>query len=413
VSVYYCPLCPLVFEHRSDVETHRREEHRARPDGAADLRDQITAATRTLDWDRLQQLRSARSRPSVTLMLSTVPALAMSVLDIARLRQLAERARRRLYSEPDRGTVTPTVEDRLAKAVAAAETLPTERGLAILVNHRELAVVRLPFAPRDRHIVDDVFASRDLEYSLRRYPRYRVLVLGRHPRLLEGRAHHFSEPLTAASTGTAGSISSYHITSLANAEALVRQQVTLAGPLPLVLVGDRGELDSFRRTPYSGDVLTEVRARKLRRTNAGDLAAQAVERWQQDHQHAALTDLSAADSSHQVAWGIQPAWNALQMRTADRLWVEHDYAVPGRILPGTLGLETTSDPAEPGVIDDLVDALLTRAAQLGVPVDLLDQGALDRPEPVAVRIDPHGKLAAGDLHQNRKPSRTATEPAFT
>ena len=114
MSVYHCPLCPLIFQYRSEVEWHLREEHRSRRDEEADLRAELAAAGR-LDWDRLQALRSSGAGPAVTLLLATTPASSMTVLDIARLRQLADRARRRLPGEPDRGTTAPTVAHRVGR----------------------------------------------------------------------------------------------------------------------------------------------------------------------------------------------------------------------------------------------------------------------------------------------------------
>ena len=144
MSVYHCPLCPLIFQYRTEVEWHLREEHRSRTDEEADLRAELAAAAGGLDWDRLQALRSSTAGPSVTLLLATTPASSMTVLDIARLRQLADRARRRLPAEPDRGTTAPTVAHRVAKAVAAAEGSATDHGLAVMVNPNQLAIVTLP-----------------------------------------------------------------------------------------------------------------------------------------------------------------------------------------------------------------------------------------------------------------------------
>ena len=117
----------------------------------------------------------------MSLLLSTTPASSMTVVDVTRLRQLADRARRRLPAEPGQATVAPTVARRISTAVAAAEGSATDRGLAILVNLRQIAIVTLPFEPRDRAVVDQAFATRDLEYALRRYPPFRVLVLDRPP----------------------------------------------------------------------------------------------------------------------------------------------------------------------------------------------------------------------------------------
>lgn len=373
---YHCPLCPLVFQYRAEVEWHVREEHRSRAGEEAGLRSELAAAGGLPDRESLRRLRSSRGRPSVTLLLSTAPAATMTGLDIARLRQLAERARRRLYAEPGRDTSAAVVEYRLARAVSAAETLPTQRGVALLVNQHDIGIITLPFAPRDREVVDGSFATRDLEYSLRRYPRYRVLVLGRCPRIFEGSGRHLSEvqPDSCAP-------------DLSQAELLLALQARAAGRLPIVLVGRRRVLEKFRcRSCHPSEVIAEISLPRLRRSAVGDLAAEAVDRWLYNQQQRTVVDLHYAERHHRVVWGLEAAWGALETRTADRLWVEHDYAIPGRILPEGYGVKRTADPAEPGVTDDLVDVLIARAGELGVPVDLLDPGALNRSEPVAARV---------------------------
>ena len=387
MSVYHCPLCPLIFQFRSEVEWHLREEHRSRADEAADLRAELSAATRPLDHQLLTRLRSSQAGPSVTLLLATSPAATMTVLDVARLRQLAERARRRLAAEPHRETAVTVVEDRLTKAVSAAESQATDRGLAVLVNGDHLAIVALPFAPRDRHVVDRGFATRDLDYALRCYPRYRILVLGRHPRILEGHARQLSEPRTVTNGGRPRSISGGDPVAPADPDTLLNERVDAAGTLPLVVVGDRRDLDRFQRhSGHFGDVVAQVHRSRFQRARLVDVVAETLDRLHHEQQSRAVAELLHADVQSQIAWGIRAAWTAVHDRTADRLWVEHNYAVPGRTTPDVRGIETISDPAEPGVIDDLVDALLATAAQMGIETYLLEEHTLGRPEPVAVHI---------------------------
>jgi hypothetical protein len=154
----------------------------------------------------------------------------------------------------------------------------------------------------------------------------------------------------------------------------------------LVVIGDRRHLSQFDgRSRFAADVVAEVPRPRLRRASAEDLAGQALARLHDEQQAHAIAELLHTEVQGQVAWGIHAAWTAVNTRTAGRLWVEHDFAVPGRVVPGPCGIATTNDPAEPGVIDDLVDALLAKAAEIGIPVDLLDKGALERPEPIAVK----------------------------
>ena len=387
MSPYHCPICPLIFQYRTEVEWHLREDHRSRADESADLRAELAAATVDLDWERLRQLRSSRATPSVTLLLSTAPAPTMTVLDIARLRQLAERARRRLPAGSRSYTTKGLVEDRLSMAVFTAESQATDRGLALLVNRDDLAIIALPFPPRDRHVVDDRFATRDLEYTLSRYPRYRVLVLGHRPRILEGHARQLSEPADASTStnpavGTRGTSDAYR-----DPDVLLSARVRVAGHHPLIVVGDRRTLERFHRhSRYADDVVTEIPRSRIHGTDILRMIANRIDGIQHEQQSRALAELCHPGLQSQIAWGVHAAWRAVHDRTADRLWVEHDFATPGSITLDISGIEPGTDPAEPVAPDDLIDVLLAKAAELGIKTHLLDKGSLDHPEPVAVSI---------------------------
>ncbi len=398
MAVYHCPVCPLIFEFRTEVEWHLREQHRSRADEEADLRAEINAAVRQLDWLTLRALRSAAPGPAVSLLLATGPAPAMSVLDVARLRQLADRARRRLPAEPDHGPALPVLDHRLARAVAAAEGRPSGRGLALFVSRHDLAIITLPFGPRDRAVVDRTFATRDLEYALRRYPAYRVIVLGRHPRILEGRGREMSEvDLVPRQPYRAALGSTRPRTTGLEADTLLDDCVEGRGDLPLVVIGGRRRLAAFRRSSrHASRVVAEMRRDWTRTATVDGLAQQALAAWHVSRQDGSLADLHRAGTAEEVAWGLNATWRAVEAKGAERIWVEHDFARPGRVTTGGDGLQAATDPDEPGAVDDVVDALLTKAGLLGIAVDLLDTGALGRPEPIAAQLAPAGGSVCTD-----------------
>jgi hypothetical protein len=387
MSVYHCPLCPLIFQYRREVDRHLHQEHRSRAEDSADLRAELSAASRKLDWEHLGQLRSSAAGPSVTLLLSTAPAATMTVLDVARLRQLGDRARRRLSAEPHSNAAASIVGERLSKAVAAAESQPTDRGMAVLVNQHHLSIISLPFGPRDRHVVDRGFATRDLEYALRRYPQYRILILGHPPRILEGAAHQLAEPTSSCKTEGTARAPAAGGTTHPDPDSLLGHRMDATGRLPLILIGDNRQLDRFRRqSRHVSDVVAGIARPRLRRMNVPDLVGDALDRLHQERQLAAIAELSKAGTRSETAWGVEAAWKAIHDGSASRLWVEHDYSVPGRITPGGRGVEIATDPAEPGAIDDVVDVLLAKAAELGIGTDLLDRHTLGHPEPVVVQV---------------------------
>jgi hypothetical protein len=380
VSVYHCPLCPLIFQYRTEVEWHLREEHRSGSDEETDLRAELRAAAGPLGWDKLQELRSAVDHPSVSLLVATTPASSMSVLDVARLRQLADRARRRLPAEPGHGTAVPVIEHRLSRAVASAEGSSTDRGLVVLVNQRHIAIVPLPFEPRDRAVVDRTFATRDLEYTLQRYPLFRVLVLGNSPRILEGRGRDLAE-VGGGGLETRGDPAPHSI------DELLDEHIHISGKRPLVVIGDRRRLSAFRdKSRHADSITAEVHKPRTRIIPFDQLAQQALAQWRRDQQDRVVAELQCAEAVDHVTWGLVGAWRAVAAGRAERIWVEHDFAHPGRIVPGADGIQLTSDPAEPGAIDDLVDTLISKAHSRSARVDLLDRGALCRQEPIAVKI---------------------------
>ncbi len=405
MPVFYCPVCPLIFEHRTEVEWHLRNEHRSRDSEEAELRAELTDASAELDRARLRALQSSSDHPSVSLLMATTPAETMTGVDVARLRQLANRARRRLQAEPV-ATPTATVEHRLSRAVSSAEGCATHRGLAILVSSHHLAIFRLPFEPRDRVVVDPTFATRDLEELLAQHPLYRVLVLGREPRILEGRGANLTAiPLPAPPTGPAviprppernTRRRERWTTRRARVEAGCRQadelldrRVQLVGGRPLVVLGDNRWLAGFAdQSRYWPSVVGQVTGCRPRASTAeiAELAQPALAAWRAGQQTAALDQLQQASGHGRVAWGLSAAWGAVRTGQAERLWIERSVTTPGRLTSDGAHFELGSDAARPGVIDDLEDDLIEGAAARGVPVAILDDGGLGRSERVAVSL---------------------------
>ena len=413
MTAFHCPVCPLVFQVRPEVERHLQNEHRTRTDVDVNLRIQLSAAGLDLDWARLRTLQSSHASPSISILMATVPGPTMSGLDIARLRQLAHVAQRRLAAEPGAGAIHP-VEQHLASAVAALEGIATARGVAILVSAHQAATFLLPFAPRDRVVVDPRFATRDLEFALQYHPRFRLLVLGPSPRVLEGSAHHLVETVRTPGVGRTPDIDgaprfdgprrglgrrsvrpehwlvrrARQAAGCAEADRLLDERIETTGDMPLIVAGDNRWRSEFRqRSQHAAGVIAEIRGSRSRAPAArlAELARPGLETWRAAEQARRIAELEQADANGDIAWGLVDAWQAVRDAAADHIWVAHGYAQPGRHVPGVGGIELTRDPAEPGVSDDLVDDLTQMAAAHGITVDLLADDLLDRPEPIAVR----------------------------
>ena len=190
MATWHCPVCGLNFAFHSELDWHIREAHCLKR--TVGLAGQLERQA-VLNWALLRQLHAADQGPSVSLLLSTTPAAVMAKSDATNLHQLADLAVRRLAGELKEGA-RRHMQVRLEEALRAAENSPTDHGLAVFVSSNETAVVPLPFSPRNRAVVDQTFATRDLLDALQTFPMYRALVLrGPGFRLLEGRAERLSE----------------------------------------------------------------------------------------------------------------------------------------------------------------------------------------------------------------------------
>lgn len=157
MTSFHCPLCPLVFAHRTELEWHVRAEHEDTGERTARLRAEAARALRRApDAAELERLGSARAEPSVSVFLSTVPASSMTPIDALRLRHLAGQARRRLPPHPD-PRVRTSVEDRLIHLVQAAEESPTSRALALYVSTHDMATQSLDAPVEEDVVVSDRF----------------------------------------------------------------------------------------------------------------------------------------------------------------------------------------------------------------------------------------------------------------
>ena len=370
----------------------------------------LDSGSGALDWALLRELQGAISHPSVSILLGTNPGAQMTSLDVSRLHHLATRARLRLQREV-RGDQLSSLEERLARAVDLAQSSASHEGLAVLASARHMMVVRLPFEPRDRAVVDPTFATRDLLVAVQCFPRYRLLALGSdHPRILEGRARHLVE-VTATATdpdqtgsfpralpgpGGARRYPERWIPDLARRRAALNaaehdldQRVAHAGHLPLVVVASPRLLVEFAASSrHARSLVGQVRGnhRQASAGDLGDLVQPALAAWRADQVRNQLRSLETADRTGSVVWGLHQSWEAANEGRAQHLWVDQQYAVPARLSDAGKVLHVIADPETVNANDDVVDELIEMVAAMRRPVDIVPWLSAAYPAGVAVEL---------------------------
>jgi len=381
MATWHCPVCGLDFAFHSELDWHIREAHCLKR--TAGLAGQLERQA-VLNWALLRQLQSTDRGPSVSLLMSTTPAAVMSRSDLTDLHQLADRAAERLGGEV-KGEGRRRIEVRLDEAVRAAESGPTDHGLAVFVSQSETAVVPLPFSPRERVVVNHTFATRDLLDALQTFPMYRALVLwGPGFRLLEGRAERLSEvlvwqvpnPSVHRGRGSAWTTRQRRRAALAEADRALGVRVAVLGRLPLVAVGRKHLVAEFRRrSPHAASVVGEVDTwgSMHSRASVAQLAAPVIQAYREQHTQRYLVALASAETSGTVVWGLENVWDAVLAGQVERLWVERDYSEAGKLVDHGKRFVPAATKDAHGAVRDIVDLVIEQATLAGAHVEMVEQ----------------------------------------
>ncbi len=409
MATWHCPVCGLDFAFHSELDWHIRDSHCLKR--TAGLAGQLEREA-VLSWGSLRRLQSASEHPSVSLFMWTAPGAVMAPSDAANLRQLADRAARRLASELE-GAALEHMKGRLDEAVRAASSSPTDHGLAVFVSSGETVIVPLPFAPQEKVAVNPSFATRDLLEALQEHPMYRALVLwGPGFRLLEGWGDRLSEvrnwqvpnpsltgPRYAKGTREEAARWTPHQrrqAALAAADLAIGDRVAIDGRLPLVVVGRTSLLARFRKgSAHAASIVGEVTTWGSMRTRAevGELAAPLVAVWRKRHAADYLDALDQAERQGRVVWGLDKVWDAVREQRVHWLWVERGYSLPGRAVDGGRRLllgEQAAHDRKPGLAEDVVDLLIERATLAGAHVEIVEnlRGPGHEEDRIAAQVGP-------------------------
>jgi len=330
--------------------------------------------------------------------------------DVARLRELAAQAARRLKSEPLPGP--QNLLDELPRLIGHAAAGPTAAGIAIYASAATEEIVHLPIAVPDRVVIDPTFATRDLVRALHRAPRHVVLVLSAtEARLFNGVADtlqpalrsHF--PLTATSLRSAND---RHKRSRqerpdgsrpglceADNAAFLRVVDQALGthlrvhPAPLILVGPEPLLATFRGLSrnlerlagsITGSHATAPLPELVHRTRP------VLDAYLHSRQEEALQLLERRANTRRVATGIAAAWLAARRERPEMLAVEDTLVQPARLSTDGDLLIPAEDAESPDVLDDAVDELIELVLHRGGWIALVEDGALNDHDRIALTL---------------------------
>jgi len=351
----------------------------------------------------LERLMQVRDYPAVSILCPTHRTFPDNKQDPIRLKDMVKEAVDRLHAEFKSREVQPIV-DRLESLAASIDHSHNLDGLGIFVSREVGEVIRMPFRPEPRVIVDETFATRDLVHALNRAVRYRVLLLGPRPtRLFEGvhddlieiERDGFPVELTEEQARSADAwwgvnpdavLDERRRRFLREVDRLLAP-IQEADPLPLVVLGAEHWITLFREVARSsGEIVATVVGSYGAESpkELGRRVAPVVHEWRRKDRAKLLDELDRAVSANRYASGIDQAWRAAKEGRGDTLLVEEGYHLPVRLGEDGLTLHPADDPTAPDVIDDIVDELIETVLASGGRVRFFPPGTLDKHQRVAL-----------------------------
>ncbi len=352
----------------------------------------------------IQLLQAIRGYPALSILLPTHRTAPANHQDPIRVKNLVRQAQERLLAEFSQRDLAGLFA-RLDQLVNTIDYRYTLDGLALFVNADIARAFMLPFTLKERVVVDESFATRDLVFALNRTPRYWVLALSEQPtRLFEGTRETLIEvtgngfPINHTGPGGQQAISNkpdinrsayrdeHHRIFFRQVDAAFKPFM-VADPLPLAVVGVDRYLAFFQEvSAYTNEIITTMTGNhdKTAAHELGKLVWPLVKSSLTARRQGYLQELDAAVGAQKYVSTIGEAWRLGHEGRGSLLLVEEDFHYPARVDASGMHLTPADDPSAPDVLDDAVDDLIEIVLAHGGRVAFVDNGALAQHQQVAL-----------------------------
>lgn len=318
----------------------------------------------------LEDLQRRRSFPSVTVLVNARRGASADPSDVARLDRLVAHAAQRVATEAP-GPDGDAVVAQLRRLVLDHLEGPPPAAFAFCASPETAVVVRLGQEVRERVVVDDTFATRDLVADLARSAAFRVVTVSEQKvRMFLGDRIRLVEALDDRWPLLRDEDQRPSFWAKEVFEQLRADHAEL--PLPAVVAGvDR----SLRRLAVDGALMVvgQVGGNHDRSSAAElhQLAWARVDGFLSADRARALGRLEQARSSHRYAGGIDEVWSLANDGRVDLVLVEESFEVAAEISPDRQLLLDTSagQQAVDDIVDDTIEAVLLRGGRAVVVPD--------------------------------------------
>lgn len=361
----------------------------------------------------LKQLKQTQANPAVSIFVKTHRTHPENEQDAIALKNQLKVAEDRISEEHDKRTADAI----LANITAQTDELDHNYNLdtlAIFATESEATVLRLPFDAKERVILGNKFATRDLMRDLSEAVNYYVLVVtSENARLLVGtngtlikevvgdspRQEVHDElafpiknttlPTGSKSDRTGSSDDHSYLKEFMNRVDKSLQRIYNASPLPVILVGDSRTLGFYEQVcDNSSIILGKVdNLAHLKDGNAQEIidgVQELVENQRKTRYETAQGELEKARNEKMVRTDLQQIYRSAVEGNAVTLLVRQGYSVPATIDEQNATLLVAEDATDDGVNDDAVAEIIELVDHNGGEVVFVPREQMSEQEPIAL-----------------------------
>lgn len=343
----------------------------------------------------LKKIKNITAENCITIMLNTHRTMPDNQKDSLLLKNLIKEAEERLLADENKKD-TQKIVKRLLDLEAKIDHSHNLESLILFVNDNIAEYIRLPIAVKDRVVIDNNFATRDLWRALHMQNSYYVLVLSQHKvRLIEAFndkvVNEFSNPFPIENT-------QFHPSSKAEEAVASRQRNLMAeffnridkevntirksNPLPVLICTEESNFHEYLKIADQKDSIFKAYLNKNRLDEkAQNIITEAwkiVKKYTEEKNHARISELKQAVSTGKFLSDTNEIYQAIKQGRVQTLFVEQGKFQPALWQNDKITYVSNDLRNQKDVVDDIYDELIEANMNYGGDVVFMPKGELDK-----------------------------------
>lgn len=362
----------------------------------------------------LKSLRETKANPAVSIFVKTHREHPANEQDPIALKNQLKVAEDRLTKEYDKNTAS-TILAHIHDATNELNHNYNLDTLAIFASTDDVQVIRMPLDTKERVVISDSFATRDLVRDMASAVHfYAVVLTGDVARLIEAandrvvmefekdsdkqnNMEHIAFPIDnnglyktsdGGSDRSSGNESS-HLKEYFNQVDKSVQELWGEHKMPLVIVGDTKSIGYYKEVCDRPENIIATVSNVTRLDDGSaqhiiDGVQEAVEEYRSSLHQAAMGAIDKARGAEMLRTDLQEVYRSAFQGAGETLYVRRWYIQPAKIDEKAQTLTIVDDASEKGVTDDAIGEIIEHVMHNGGDVIFLPEEIMGADQPIAL-----------------------------